>query len=371
MKKSAEVFPPGEFLIDELGARNWTQSEFAEIIGRPVRLVNEIALGKKSITPETAIQFAEGLGTNPELWMNLESQYQLSKINTNSDSIKRKAIIHEKFPVREMVKRGWIESSSNIEILEKQCFDFFEIGSIDEPLALPHAAKKTSYSDVSSLQAAWLFRARNIARTLVLPKFSKKKLNGGLEELKNLMNDPEETRHVAKILNNCGVRFLLVEAFPGSKIDGACFWLSSDQPVVVLSARLDRIDNFWFVLRHEIEHVLQGDGKNGDFVIDEELGVNEGSDLPQFEQRANKAASSFCVNKGDLEDYIARVNPYCFSSKKVRGFAARLSVHPGVVVGQLQNRFNEYKFLRKYLVKVRNIVMDSTPYDGWGYTYPD
>ena len=50
----AEVFPPGEFLADELEARSWTQVEFAELIRRPTKLVNEIIAGKKVITPETA-----------------------------------------------------------------------------------------------------------------------------------------------------------------------------------------------------------------------------------------------------------------------------------------------------------------------------
>ena len=50
----AELFPPGEFLADELKERGWTQVEFAEIIQRPTKLVNEIIAGKKSITPETA-----------------------------------------------------------------------------------------------------------------------------------------------------------------------------------------------------------------------------------------------------------------------------------------------------------------------------
>jgi HTH-type transcriptional regulator/antitoxin HigA len=73
---NSEVFPPGEFLRDELEARSWSQTEFAEIIGRPVRLINEIIAGKRAITPETATQFGASLGTSAELWMNLESQYR-------------------------------------------------------------------------------------------------------------------------------------------------------------------------------------------------------------------------------------------------------------------------------------------------------
>lgn len=371
MRKTAEVFPPGEFLSDELDARDWTQTEFAEIIGRPLRLVNEICTGKKSITPETAIQLADGLGTSPELWMNLESQFQLSKVRPTSNSIKRKAELHGKFPLREMIKRGWIGASDNIDILEKQCLDYFEVKNIGQQPVLLHAAKKSSYSNISMLQLAWLFRAKNIARAQIVPKFNKRNLVNDLDELKKLMSAPEEARHVTKILNRCGVRFVVVEAFPGSKIDGACFWLSATKPVIVLSLRLDRIDNFWFVLRHEIEHVIQGDGKSGSPLIDEETGAAQSDSLPDVELIANSAASQFCVSRSELDNYISRVSPYYFSGQRVRGFAARLMVHPGIVVGQLHNRLDEYRYLRDSLVKMRHIVIESTPYDGWGYTYPD
>jgi len=75
----AEVFPPGEFLRDELDARGWTQGEFAEIISRPPRLVNEIIAGERGITAETAREFSAAFGTSAQLWQNLETSYQLSK----------------------------------------------------------------------------------------------------------------------------------------------------------------------------------------------------------------------------------------------------------------------------------------------------
>ena len=75
----AEVFPPGEFLADELKERGWTQIEFSEIIRRPAKTVNEIIAGKKSITPETALELAAALSTSPQYWLNLESAYQLWK----------------------------------------------------------------------------------------------------------------------------------------------------------------------------------------------------------------------------------------------------------------------------------------------------
>ena len=53
-QRPAEVFPPGEFLRDELEERGWSQSDLAEIIGRSTSVVNGIILGKRAITPETA-----------------------------------------------------------------------------------------------------------------------------------------------------------------------------------------------------------------------------------------------------------------------------------------------------------------------------
>ncbi len=373
----AEIFPPGEFLRDELEARNWSQTEFAEIIGRPLRLVNEIISAKKSITPETALQFEASLGTSAEVWMNLESQFQLSKVRQSDSSIQRKAKLYEQFPVREMVKRGWIGETDDIKVLEHEFTRFFCLTSLDDSPSLAHAAKKTSYEeDVSILQWSWLYRVKQVAESYVVPKYKKISLIKALPAIRALMSAPEEIRLVPKILNEAGVRFVLVEALPSSKIDGACLWLRGEAPVIAMSVRLDRIDNFWFVLRHEIEHVINEDRRASQMILDEDIANNTESAQLAEEQVANDAASQFGISDGELEHYMARVNPYFFSRERVLGFADRLGVHPGIVVGRLQNKLEKagqsdsYKYLREYLVKVRQIVVQSAPSDGWGNVYP-
>jgi HTH-type transcriptional regulator/antitoxin HigA len=369
----AEVFPPGEFLKDELEARGWSQTEFAEIIGRPVRLINEIIAGKRAITPETAIQLSASLGTSAELWMNLESQFQLSKASAPDILIEKKAKLYEKFPVREMIRRGWVAANDDVALLEQQFLHFYGITSIEESPRLAHAAKKTNYGEVPILQSSWLCRVKQVANSFVLPKYRPDALTKVLPSIKALQTDPAEVRHVTKLLNDVGVRFVLVEALPGSKIDGACFWLSDTQPVIAMSSRLDRIDNFWFVLRHEIEHVLRGHGKE-EPMLDEDIAASESA--RDEEKIANAAASQFGVSDEELNSYMARVNPYFFSREKVIGFAARLQVHPGIVIGRLhkalekRNQPDAYKFLRDQLVKVRQFAAQSAPSDGWGTVYP-
>src|ERR1700752_2554645 len=111
----AEVFPPGEFLREELEARGWTQQELADILDRPPRLISEIIAAKRAITPETAKGFADAFGTAAEYWLNLESQYQLSKLQRTGEAVAKKARLYTSYPVREMVRRGWIQESKSVD----------------------------------------------------------------------------------------------------------------------------------------------------------------------------------------------------------------------------------------------------------------
>lgn len=369
-RQPAEVFPPGEFLRDELEYRNWSQLEFAEIIGRPPRLVNEIIAGKRGVTPETAKELAAALGTSPQFWMNLETAYQLSKAAPAAERISREAKLRERFPVREMIRRGWIEASENFDVLEAQVLRFFGITDVDSKLSMSHAARRTHDGEVTPAQIAWLYRVKQLAGALQVASYSETSLRRSLEDLRRLILAAEEVRHVPKILAAAGVRFVIVEPMPGSKIDGVCSWLEGRSPIIGMSLRQDRIDNFWFVLRHEIEHVLRGDGKDAD-IIDSDLGAEEGDlgcmDSPA-ERAANAAAADFAVPSAKLNNFIARVRPL-YSEQKILSFAKVNGVHPGIVIGQLQNKGEiPYANLRRHLVKIRHLVTGSALSDGWGST---
>jgi len=75
----AAAFPPGDFIREELEARGWTQSDLAEILGRPFQTVNAIINGRKAITSRTARELEAALGPSAQFWMNLETSYQLHK----------------------------------------------------------------------------------------------------------------------------------------------------------------------------------------------------------------------------------------------------------------------------------------------------
>ena len=78
----AEVFSPGELIMEELEERGWTQKDFAAILNRPLRSVNEIIKGKHGITPEIANELGAAFGTSAQFWINLESMYRLAQVRS-------------------------------------------------------------------------------------------------------------------------------------------------------------------------------------------------------------------------------------------------------------------------------------------------
>jgi HTH-type transcriptional regulator/antitoxin HigA len=364
----AEVFPPGEFIRDELEARGWTQGDLAQIMGRPLQAVNEIASGKKQITPETALELAEAFGDDDALyWLNLESMYRLSRAKPAADSVGRRADLYSKFPVRELIKRKWVEPSDSLDVVEHRVCRFYGIASINDRPQFAHAALADQYEERTPLQWAWLFRAYQLAKAVHAESYSEKKLRLALTKLRELLVASEEIRQVPQILAEAGVRFVIVEFLPGAKIDGAAFWID-DVPVIAMSLRFDRVNNFWFVLRHEIEHILNSDGLMVDLELTEKLQRKEV--FPPEEVTANDAASEFLVPKRELDGFIVRVRPL-YSEQRILLFAKRIGVHPGLVVGQLQFRDEvPYTHFHKHLVKIREIVTQTALTDGWGTVPP-
>lgn len=362
----AEVFPPGDFIREELEARGWTQGDLAQIMDRPLRLVNELVAGKKQITPETARGLAKAFGDNdPLYWMNLDSAYRLAHTAPVDDAVGRRADLYSRFPVRELMKRRWIEPSDNLDVIEHRVCRFFQIEALNDNLEFVHAAKADQYDGRTQLQWAWLYRAKELAEGVHAAAYSEQRLRDALPKLRKLLISPEEIRQVPRILSEAGVRLVVVEFLPGAKIDGAAFWLDENRPAIALSIRYDRVNNFWFVLRHELEHILRRDGL---VTIDVELTekVQRKDALPPEEMLANGAASEFMVPKAELDSFIMRVRPL-YSEQRILLFAKRLALHPGLVVGQLQFRGEvPYTHFHKFLVKIREIITQTALTDGWG-----
>jgi HTH-type transcriptional regulator/antitoxin HigA len=359
---------PGDFIKDELKVRGWTQEDLARILGRPLPTVNEIIKAKRAVMPEMAVALGGAFGTPPEIWMQREAAYRLSLVTSTSPEVRKRARLFELAPVKDMQRRGWIKATDDPEELEREVLKFLEIASTDEVPSITAAMRKSAPEEaLTPAQRAWCFRVKAMAKALTVATFSQERLDECGLALRKLAAYPKEARKAPHLLASYGVRFVVVEPLPGSKVDGVTLWLDPSSPVIGMSLRFDRIDNFWHTLCHEFSHVKHGDALS----VDTDL-TGQGEDSPAakspVEERADREAAGLLIPTDAIESFVRRVGPM-YSKERINQFANRVKIHPGIIVGQLQRRDEiGYSANREMLVKVRDIVAPAAVTDGWGHT---
>ena len=362
---------PGKVLQRKLDENGWTQDTLAEVMGRRRQTINELVSGKSRLTPDMAIALAAAFPeTTASEWMTWDAAYRLSLVEENPTQIERRAHFYQLAPIREMQKRGWLAEEGRD--LEEQLKMFFEKDSLDQEITFPVAMRRAqSLRNLNTAERAWCFRARQVAKALVLQgTFSTPRLDTAERKLRVLAAYPKEAAEVAELLDSFGIRFVIVEPLPTVKIDGATFWLDDQSPVIAMSIRYDRIDAFWFTLMHEFAHVRNGDALS----IDTEL-IGDGTKgaamtlvEDEQERRANAQAASALLSPQELDSFIRRVGPL-YSKVRIIQFAHRMRIHPGIIVGQLHHRGEiSFRTNREMLAKIRSVVTSTALTDGWGRT---
>ena len=353
---AARVVKPGQIIARELEARGWSQKDLAEIMGRPIQAVNEIIGGSKQITPNTAHEMAQVFGTSPEFWMNLETNYRLhlAQREQGSGDIPRRSKVYSLAPVKELIKRGWIKTPDSVNELEKRVCDFLEISSPEEEPKFEVAVSRrhsVERGPVDAAQISMLKRAKHLAASQKVARFDRKKFRAAIPRLLDCAKDAKSAARVPKFLMEHGVHFVIVPSLPQSFLDGAAF-SPGGNPVIALSLRYDRIDNFWFTLMHEIAHV---DGGHRGIFIDNDLERDAKS--PE-EKEADDSAKNWLIEAKGYKAFVNAARPH-FSRQSIVKFAQEIGRHPGIVLGRLHHeKVVHYSHLRPMLEKVRPTLAD-------------
>ena len=368
---------PGQLVESLLEERGWTQRTLSVVLGKGETTINKLISGKQPMDAGMALLLEETFRVPAERFLELQKDFALAQariVMRPDPGRATRALLYGDLPVSEMIKRNWIDAESvrDTKKVEAGLMRFFGVNRTEDIEGLPHAAKKTAVSSPPTpAQLAWLYRVKQIAADMLVPPYSKQALVTALPKLRSMAISPEGVESVPRVLMGCGVRYVIVESLTSAKIDGVCLWLNERSPVIGMTLRFDRIDNFWFVLRHEIEHVLQGHGRNG-AMLDAQLEgekAGTGPDVDEEERAANAAAQEFLVPSAQMHAFIARKAPF-FSERDLVGFAKLMKVHPGIVAGQLQRTMQRYDRFRDHLAKIRFAIIPNAYSDGWGNTVP-
>lgn len=331
---------PIEAIKFRMEQQGLTQRDLVPYIGSKSK-TSEVLSGKRSLSLPMIRALHSGLGIPSEVLL-AEQKTMPEVADDNYD--------WERFPLREMAKRGWIEASdSDVRDRAQELLArfFAPFGSPSELVALYRKTEHTRFArsvDEYAL-AAWTVRVITRAQEdFSLPEYEPRTVNlefmQEMARLSAMENGPLLARD---FLKKHGIPLVIEPHLPRTRLDGAAIMAWTDRPVIGLSLRHDRIDNFWFCLMHELAHLaLHLDDSTCDKPLRfyDDLDV-ESLDDPR-EQEADHLAGEALIPE---EEWKKSPASKMRSPEAAKQLAKKLHVHPAIVAGRIRYTYNSYRKL--------------------------
>jgi HTH-type transcriptional regulator / antitoxin HigA len=297
--------------------------------------VSEVLAGRRTLSLSMIRRLHEGLGITAEVLLG-ESPRRLSPSLAG--------IEWRSFPLAEMVRRHWfgdaIRSAHVLLESAEEILGPFVAPVISAPprtVRLRQSARSGSALDETALMA-WKARVWHLAERQSVGPYQAKaiteQLIGEVAHLSPLRNGPAVA---VDFLARAGIRVAIEPQLPRTHLDGAAMRLAGRSPVVALTLRYDRLDNFWFTLCHELAHValhLQAD-KDGTYLDD-----LEAPDESPREREADRIAANAMIPETEWKTFRQQGLP---SRDDIVHFAASLRVHPAIVAGRIRKETKNYR----------------------------
>ena len=256
-----------------------------------------------------------------------------------------------RFPVGEMVKRGFLKNTKNAkEHAEKLMRGLInQAGGLEfaAPLSRKNDGARRNAKMDSYALAGWCMHVMAEA-VRVKPMVAYKKgliTPAFLRQIAKLSAYDDGPKRAQSVLAGFGIILVIAPHLPNTYLDGAAMLLADGTPVIGMTVRYDRLDNFWFCLLHELTHVARHLGKGGEqlFVDDFDL---RAKDEDVREKEADEWAEEALIPKKEWNDHPAQDAPY---PSNVLSLAQRVAVHPAIVAGRIRWRDRNYRILSQFV----------------------
>lgn len=321
-----------KFRMEQAGL---TQKDLVPLLGSRSK-VSEVLSGKRELSLRMIRALHSHLGIPAEVLISDGESY---------DTASYAEFDFEAFPVQEMAANGAFEGYEVEDVQEnaEECIRFLinKIGGMKLiPAGLFRKSQSTRLNANLSLPALQGWSLHVLSRaTEIDPDQSFRKENitpEFLETLVHLSILDEGPRIARDFLAKHGIILVVVPHLKKTYLDGAAFITQDGRPIVGLTLRYDRIDNFWFTLLHEIGHLVNHLSEGSYIADDMSLrGTDEDSEI---ESEADLFAETALLPSDFDLDGRARV-----SQLDVLRFATEHSLHPAIIAGRIQFKKNNYR----------------------------
>lgn len=339
----AETYEKARFPVDlpdaveaikfRMEQQGLSQRDLVPYFGTASR-VSEVLSHKRPLNLTTARKLHEGLGIPAAVLLGGRAETLPPPVDV------------ERFPFAEMFKRGWFGAiPGGLREARKQAEDLlqsffgraFDLNAV--PACYRQKIRSGSAEDPYAL-CAWKTRVLQVAESeSVGSTFQRENLTPAfLQTLVGLSALNDGPRAAGELLRRQGVRLVIEPHLPGTHLDGAALQTRKGEPVVALTLRHDRIDNFWFTLLHELAHVKLHLGEDDQDAFFDDID-STGSDC---EAEADALASSLLIPDQGWRDFARRAD---WSATAVNRAAIAWNIHPAIVAGRVRRETKNYRIL--------------------------
>lgn len=339
-KERFPIAPPDpidaiRFRMDQAGL---TQRDLVPYVGSKSK-VSEVLSGKRPLTLTVIRALHDGLGIPAET---------LLRRSTECDQVSDAEDFNwSRMPVKEMVKRGWFKATP--DQLRRDAADLARgwCTSIRRPTcaALLRTSRHTRSAREMDRYALTAWTAR------VLQLAAEQRAVASAETVATDLQFMAEVAHLSVLDNGPaaardylvkhGIALVVEPHFPRTYLDGAAIF--GEGPVVGLTLRYDRLDNFWFTLMHELAHLALHAEVGADAYYDD---LEASSEPDSREGEADELAAEALIPGAVWSEWKSEGS---HSTDEVVAFARSVRVHPAVVAGRLRHETGDFRVFSRML----------------------
>lgn len=330
-KYPVESPDPIDAILFRMNEKGLKQADLVPYFGTSSR-VSEVLNRKRPLTVQMIRALTIGLGISADTLVGASLP----------DSPAAKGDVDwSKFPIKEMTRRGWIE---NVGKVAKDSIEDLVKGFIsDAGLQFGAASfRKTFYGEAETPTSryalyAWLARVIQKARDKKgsLVEYDADVLSASyLKELAQLSRFDAGPLLAVEQLEKSGIAVVIEPALKGTLLDGAALKDADGTPIIGLTLRYDRLDNFWYTLIHEVAHIWKH-VTDGDAFLDD----LDASSEDRREAEANRLAREAFIPRVQWRRSEAYTSP---SKESIEKFAKDLKISPAIIAGRLRKESGNY-----------------------------
>ena len=328
---------PVEAIRFYMGEKGFTQRDLVPMIGSRSK-VSEVLSGARAITMPMARALHRHLGIPAEVLL----KERAVRVADETDEIDWR-----RFPLRQMASRGWIDATSNLrEQAQELVAGLMErAGGSQHVIALYRKNdqnRANAKTDPYALNAwCWQVLAQANERDWKAPYSEPDDALELMREVAKLSPPIDGPRRAVEFLREQGIAVEIIPHLPRTHLDGAAMKSQSRRPVIGLTLRYDRIDNFWWVLMHELAHATFHLDDSPAFIDDLKLSGTDAKELEADQLAQDALIPPEAWEESELTDR--------HSAMAVIGLAQELGIHPAIVAGRTRHELGDYRKLSQFV----------------------